>query len=109
MGRKIAVNKKELDKMLKVNDYEGLLNYISNIRKIIDIVSLNRVNDFINRKVILKEEKNLFHSLIFKNINNKLIEDEQYVLVDESDILNIKSKMEKLKKKRKNRKKKIGV
>lgn len=83
MLKKVAVDRFQINKLIKLKRYKEAFDYINHVRKVIELVSLNRVNKFIENKIILKEEKKLFVSLIQNNINNKLLEEENYILVDE--------------------------
>ena len=60
--------------------YKEAIDYINHVRKMVELVSINRVNKFLENNIILKEEKSLFVSLVQRNINNKLLEEKNYIL-----------------------------
>ena len=91
MLKKVAVDRTQINKLIKLKKYKEALDYINHVRKVIELVAINRVNKFIENSIILKEEKSLFICLIQKNINNKLLEEKNYILVDE-DYLDVMTK-----------------
>ena len=93
MLKKVAIDKMEIDKLIKLKKYKEAFDYIAHVRKVIELVAKNRVNKFIESNIILEEERELFVSLIQNNINNKLLEDSHYMLVDEKYISLMKEKM----------------
>ena len=97
MLRKVAVDRLQINKLIKLKKYKEAFDYINHVRKVIELVAINRVNKFIENKIILKEEKKLFLSLIQNNINNKLLEDNNYMLIDEEYIKTMKEKLTKMK------------
>lgn len=97
MLTKVAVDKFEIDKLIRIKKYNEAVNYIENVREVMSLVAMNRVNEFVEKRVISKKNKKLFFSLIIANINNKLLKDENYVLIDESYVRIQKEKEEKLK------------
>lgn len=86
MLTKVAVDKCEIDKLIRIKQYQKARNYIENVREVIEIVALNRVNEFVDKNIISKKNKKLFFSLIVTNINNKLLKDDGHILIDESYI-----------------------
>lgn len=97
MLKKVAVDRLQINKLIKLKRYKEAFDYINHVRKVIELVSINRVNKFIDNNIILKEEKALFISLIQNNINNKLLEEENYILVDEDYIEVMEEKLMKIK------------
>lgn len=97
MLKKVAIDKNEIDKLIKLKKYKEAFDYIAHVRSVIEIVSKTRVNKFIENKIILDKEKEVFLSLIQNNINNKLLEDENYILIDETYIEIMEEKLIKLK------------
>lgn len=97
MLKKVAIDKNEMDKLIKLKKYKEAFDYIAHVRSVIEIVSKTRVNKFIENKIILDKEKEVFLSLIQNNINNKLLEDENYILIDESYIEIMEERLIKLK------------
>ena len=97
MLKKVAVDRLQINKLIKLKKYKEAIDYINHVRKVIDMVSISRVNRFIENKIILKEEKGLFVSLIQNNINNKLLEEETYILIDEEYVDLMIAKLSKIK------------
>lgn len=96
MLKKVAVDKKEMDKLIKVRKYKEALDYINQVRNMIRIMSEDKVSKLIEYNIVLEEEKDTFFSIIEKDINNKLLEDSDYILVDEAYIKTMEEKFIKL-------------
>lgn len=113
MVTKVAIDKFEIDKLVRVKKYKEACDYIGHVREVIQIVATNRVNEFVDKKVISKKSKKLFFSLIVTNINNKLLKDDNYILIDESYVSYQREKEVKLRiikeKRRSCKKKKVKV
>ena len=86
MLKKVAVDRFEINKLIRLKRSKEAKDYINHVRSVIEMVAVNRVNKFLENKIILKEEKNLFLKLIENNLNNKLLEEKNYILVDEDYI-----------------------
>lgn len=97
MLKKVAVDRLQINKLIKLKRYKEAFDYIDHVRKVIELVSISRVNKFIENNIILKEEKALFISLIQNNINNKLLEEDNYILVDEEYIKSMEEQLIKIK------------
>ena len=104
MLNKVAINKNEIDKLIKLKRYDEAKNYILDVRNMIDLVSTTRVNKFIENKIILEKEREVFHSLIENNINKKLLEEKNVILIDESYVKIFSEKINKMKSLRERRK-----
>ena len=104
MLNKVAINKNEIDKLIKLKRYDEAKNYILDVRNMIDLVSTTRVNKFIENKIILEKEREVFHSLIENNINKKLLEEKNVILIDESYVEIFSEKINKMKSLRERRK-----
>ena len=53
MLKKVAVNKIEIDKLIRFKKYDEAKNFIVHIRDVIELVSINRVNILIENEAIL--------------------------------------------------------
>ena len=98
MLNKVAIDRLQINKLIKLKKYKEAFDYINHVRKVIELVAVNRVNKFIENNIILKEERELFIFLIQNNINNKLLEEENYILIDEDYIEVMEEKLNKMKK-----------
>lgn len=90
---KVAVDKLKIYELIRLKRYKEAFMYIEDVRKVIELAARKRINRFIEEKIILKEEENLFFNVVCNNINNKLLEDKNYLLMDENDINSIKDKL----------------
>jgi len=90
---KVAVDKLKIYELIRLKRYKEAFMYIEDVRKVIELATKKRINKFIEEKIILKEEENLFFNVVCNNINNKLLEDKNYLLMDENDINSIKDKL----------------
>ena len=84
MIKKVAVDKKEIDKLIRIRKYKEAKEMIAHIRDVITLCALKRVDALIEHNVILKEEKEGFIELIEENIVSKILEEKDYIEVDES-------------------------
>ena len=67
------------------------------MRKVIELAAKKRVNKYIEEKIIFKDEEELFFTIIENNINNKLIKDNGFVLMNENDVEMVKERLAKFK------------
>lgn len=84
MLKKVAVNKSEINELIRLKKYQEAVEYISNIRVMIKNISDSRVEKLIENNIIFKEERETFYKVIEKDINKKLLQDKNYILIDES-------------------------
>lgn len=100
---KVAVDKEEIDKLIMLRKYSDAIEHIKHVRDVIELVVVNRLDTLIKQEIIVKKEENTFYKIIRKGIIDKLLEDKDYVLMDESYVYNLKDKVIDLKKYRKTR------
>ena len=98
MLKKVAVDKVEIDKLIRLKKYNEAKDFISHIRDVIELVSINRVDVLIKSEVILDTEREGFIKIIQNNIISKLLEEEDYILSDESYVDSIRKRFFKLRK-----------
>lgn len=89
---KVAVDKLKIYELIRLKRYKEAFMYIEDVRKVIELAAKKRINKFIEEKIILKDEELLFLDIVEKDINNKLLEDKNYVLMNEMDVNLIKDK-----------------
>lgn len=104
MLKKVAINKNEIDKLIRMKKNKEAFEYIEHVRNVIELVAISRVDQFIKNKIILEKEREVFISLIQNNINNKLLEEKNYILIDETYISSLSTKIERFKELRERRK-----
>lgn len=83
MLKKVAVNKNEIYSLLRINKYDEALKVIKDQKTNIENTALEIVNKYVKNEIILIEEKETFIKIIEKDINDKLIKDYSYILMDE--------------------------
>lgn len=83
MLKKVAVNKNEIYSLLRMNKYDEALKMIKDQKTNIENTALEIVNKYVKNEIILIEEKETFIKIIEKDINDKLIKDYSYILMDE--------------------------
>lgn len=83
MLKKVAVNKNEIYSLLRINKYDEALKMIKDQKTNIENTALEIVNKYVKNEIILIEEKETFIKIIEKDINDKLIKDYSYILMDE--------------------------
>lgn len=83
MLKKVAVNKNEIYSLLRMNKYDEALKMIKYQKTNIENTALEIVNKYVKNEIILIEEKETFIKIIEKDINDKLIKDYSYILMDE--------------------------
>ena len=101
MNEKVVVDKKEIDRLIRLRKYDDAYNHISHVRDVIELVVVNRVEALLNNKVILEKEKRTFYKIIKDNIINKLLEEDDYIFIDETYIKEKEKQLLMLKEKRK--------
>ena len=104
MLKKVAINKNEIDKLIRIKKYKEAYEYIEHVRSVIELVATSRVDKFIKNKIILEKERDVFLSLIQNNINNKLLEENNYILIDEKYVDSLGEKIERFKELRERKK-----
>ena len=100
MLKKVAVNKNEIYSLLRMNKYDDALKMIKEQKSNIENTALEIVNKYVKNEIILQEEKDTFIKIIEKDINDKLIKDYSYILMDEERLNLLYEKMNKLRKSR---------
>ncbi len=94
--KKVAVNKNEIYSLLRRNEYESALLTMNQQKKKIEDAALEIVNKYIQYEIILPQEKETFIKIIEKDINDKLIKDYSYILIDENRLNSLYEKISKL-------------
>lgn len=97
MLKKVAINRKEIDKLIKMKKYDEAIKIVDNSRRLINDIAQNRVDKLVEYETILSEEKTTFLSIIENDINNRLLQDSDYILIDESYVKVMKEKFIQLK------------
>lgn len=100
MVGKVVVDKKEIDRLIRIGKYDDAYKHINKVREVIELVVFNRIESLLKNNVISDKEKNTFYKLIKSNIFDKLLEDEDYILIDETYIDKKKNNLSSLKEKR---------
>lgn len=110
MDSKVAVDKLKMYKLIKLKKYKEAFLYIEDVRSVIELATKKRISQFLKEKIILKDEEDLFFYVVYNYINSKLLEDNNYVLMNEEDINCIKDKLIKFNAiKNKKRKSKVHI
>lgn len=97
MLKKVAVNKNEINELIRLKKYQEAIECVENIRVIIKNMATVRVEKLIENNIILKEEKEIFYKIIEKDINNNLLQDKNYILIDESYVQMMENNLAQLK------------
>ena len=94
---RVAIDKIKIYELIRRKEYEEAGFYIDNVRKVIELAAKKRVNKYIEENIIFKDEEELFFKIIENNINNKLIKDNGFVLMNENDVEIMKERLAKFK------------
>lgn len=97
MLKKVAVERKEIYRLIKMNLYKEAMDCLNSSREMINKLALIRVNKYLENEIILDSEKRTFINVIENDINKRLLENESYILMDENDIDNLQEKIIKIK------------
>lgn len=104
MLKKVAVDKDEINKLIRLKKYQEAKEFIRHIKDVIELVAINRVDSLIKTEAIIEKEKQTFIKIIQENIISKLLEDKDYILIDESYVDLMEERINKLKKLKERRK-----
>ena len=88
---KVAINKEEIETLIESQEYDLAIEQIEHVKDIMELITKDRVNKMIKEGIIFEQERRAFSKLIKDNINNKILEDPEYVLMSEEDIRKIRN------------------
>ena len=97
MLKKVAVNKDEIKRFIKVRNFKGAKEYITNIREMIHAMAMEKVKTYLKNELIIEKEINSFCKLNENTINKSILKDSKYCLMSEEDINSIEKNFIKLK------------
>ena len=97
MLKKVAVERKKLNRLISMNLYKEAKDYLMVVRETIEKLALEKVEKYLDNQIILESEKRVFLNIIENDINKKLLENKDYILIDEIYINKVQENILKLK------------
>lgn len=96
MLKKVAVNKYEINRLIKLKLYKEARDYLMAVRETITRLALEKVEKYLENEIILESEKRHFLNIVENDINKKLLQYDNYVLMDENYINKVQENIIKL-------------